>query len=201
MNVVESRQQREQRSISAREAPWRFVRDPTKLLLRSLRFCCALYALAAIKALPLRRYDLWTAQPRRFRCALGALSAFPLLLCYSHDDWTTLCLVYASMPALKTFQSSTPRLFQNTTPPKARRAKYIHRPSRNRRRGMPTPAPQTSAPSAFTPAPSRWLDVVTTSSVHWETICTKEIGICPWNRNEQNILNQSPLNDKWTHPI
>ena len=51
MNVVESRQQRKQRSISAVEAPWRFVRGPAKLLLRSLRSRCALYALVVIKAL------------------------------------------------------------------------------------------------------------------------------------------------------
>ena len=78
MNVVESRLQREQRSTSAVEAPWRFVRDPTKLLLRSLR---SRGTVVAIKVLPLRLPILWTAQPRRFHCALGALSAFPLLLC------------------------------------------------------------------------------------------------------------------------
>ena len=82
MNAVESRQQREQRSTSAVEV----VRDPAKLLLRSLRSPCSLHALVAINALPLRLYDLLIAQPRRFRCALGALSAFPLLLCYSDGD-------------------------------------------------------------------------------------------------------------------
>ena len=57
MNMVESRQQREQRSTKAVEAPWRFVRDPAKLLLRLLRSCCALHTLVAIKALQLRLCD------------------------------------------------------------------------------------------------------------------------------------------------
>ena len=97
--VVESRQQREQRSNSAVEAPWIFVRDPAKLL----RPRCALYALAAIKALPLQLYDLCVAQLRRFCCALGALSAFPR--CFNATLMATeLHFVY--FPALKTFHIS-----------------------------------------------------------------------------------------------
>ena len=44
MSVVEPRQQREQRSISAVAGPRNFVRDPAKHLLRSLRSRCAILA-------------------------------------------------------------------------------------------------------------------------------------------------------------
>ena len=47
-----------QRNGISPTAPWRFVRDPVKLLLRSLCSRSALYALVAINALPRRLYNL-----------------------------------------------------------------------------------------------------------------------------------------------
>ena len=89
MNIAVSRQQHEQRSRISPTAPWRFVHDPVKLLLRSLCSRCALYTLVAITALLRRLYNLWIAQPRRswhLSCVSSALMLRSWRLNYAHDD-------------------------------------------------------------------------------------------------------------------
>lgn len=83
-----------QRSGTSPTAPWRFVRDPAKLLLRFLCSHCALYTLVAIKALPLRLCNWWTALQQCFRCVLTlylccffiALTLRSWVLNCAHDD-------------------------------------------------------------------------------------------------------------------
>ena len=78
-----------QRNGISPTAPWRFVRDPVKLLLRSLCSRCALYALVAINALPRQLYNIWIAQSRLswgFSCISSALMLRSWWLNYTHKD-------------------------------------------------------------------------------------------------------------------
>ena len=84
-----ARASQQQRNGISPAAPWRFVRDPVKLLLRSLSPRCALYVLVNSIALPRRLYNLWIAQPRRswrFSCISSALMLRSWRLNYAHDD-------------------------------------------------------------------------------------------------------------------
>ena len=78
-----------QRNGISPTAPWRFVRDPAKLLLRSLCSRCALYALVAINALQI--YEQTNHD------GLGALAAFPLRLSYALGDRTTLMTIVTAL--------------------------------------------------------------------------------------------------------
>ena len=121
MNVVEFRQLREQPSTGIVEAPWRTARNQARLLLRSLR---SRHALVAIKALPLRLFNLWIAKARRFRCALCAYLRF--LCFYATLTATELRSVYY-LPALKTFHKSILMFSSKCYSVRSRRANYIHR--------------------------------------------------------------------------
>ena len=119
MNVIESKH--------LAPAQWnrRGVSSATQLnFYYALRSRCALYTLVAIKALPLRLYNSWIAQPRRFHCSLGALSAF--LYFYATLMATELRSAYYLL-ALKTFHNSIRTFSLKCYPVKSRQASCIHR--------------------------------------------------------------------------
>ena len=75
-----------QRNGISPSAPWRFVRDPVKLL---LRYLCSRCALVAISAHPRRLYNLWIALPRRtwrFSCVSSTLMLRSWRLNYVYDN-------------------------------------------------------------------------------------------------------------------
>ena len=154
-----------QRNGISPTAPWRFVRDPVKLLLRSLCSRCALYALVAINALPRRLHNLWIAHPRRswrFSCVSSALMLRSWRLNYAHDCHCTTadqgikrprfhCYRYYLL-ALKTLHNSRFSRFKMPTLPK-RKAKSKTGPAQETTVTQPEPqegasqAPVRQAPS------------------------------------------------------
>ena len=118
-------------------APWRFVRDSAKFLLCSLCPCCALYALVAIKALPLRVNIL---------CDLTFFDALAFML------------------ALNTYKNSIITFYSYCHPVKSRRritftglARRPLSPCLEHRRGTQIPFPRLPLPMLLLPpaAPER----------------------------------------------
>ena len=122
MNVEESRQQSEQRSTStsAVEAPWKFVRDPDKLQLCSLRFHRA----------PVVLYTL-SLRSKRFRCD-STTTTLQL------RSWRCICVFSVFMQLSWRLNYVMPIICQHSKhfitqfafmlPLKSRRANYIQGP-------------------------------------------------------------------------
>lgn len=146
MNAAVSRQQRSSRQR-------RGDSSATKLSIG-----CALWAPVAIKALPLRLYNNLlsvTTLPLcswRFICVSTALMLLSWRLNYAHDFCRCATADYSL--ALKTFYSLILTLYSRCHPSKAEpgwitfsgMARRLLSHSLDRRRGIPTPAPQTSNP-------------------------------------------------------
>ena len=155
-----------QRNGISPTAPWRFVRDPVKLLLRSLCSRCALYALVAINALPRRLHNLWIVRPRRswcFSCVSSALMLRSWRLHYTHDCHCTTadqgikrprfhCYRYYLL-ALKTLHNSRFSRFKMPTHQK-RKAKSKTGPAQETNVTQPEPQEGASqAPARQAPSP------------------------------------------------
>ena len=163
-----------QRNGISPTAPWRFVRDPVKLLLPSLCSRRALYALVVTSALPRRLYNLWIAQPRRiwrFSCVSSALMLRSWRLNYPHDycycrsgykkaalpllSSLFACAQNASQLSILTFQDANPSKADGKIQARTCAGDYCH-PAWIAGRGIPSSCPPGSCSSSWArPAPSR----------------------------------------------
>ena len=129
MNVVESRKQREQRNTSAVKAPWIFVRDLAKLLLRSLCTRCAPVGLFTLSIHSKRfRCDSIIYEKHNHDASAALLALYLRFLCFYATLMATELHSAYYFPALKIFHNSILMFSSNCYPIESRRANCIHRP-------------------------------------------------------------------------